>query len=210
MSIQTDLYDEMVERVVTFTNRPDQTGEIAIAMETATRSSHLSDRYFRDVATTLVQLPNSANQFAIDIPTTLPRFRGAVQIRPVDLNYNLIYEQGWGNAPQIEVVEVGDIYDPEYGNVRNNIAFVSGSNLVIRYPLSVGGFIIEYVQAPQTKRDLYLSWIAQECPDIITYWASAILYATNGNDQKAQALLRQIEQLFIPQLKQNYLLSVQR
>lgn len=210
MTWQTDLYDAMVADVVEFTARPDQAAEIAIAMRSATQNAHLTDMYFRDRVTTQVQLPNSSSQFAIDIATMLPGLRGIVDIRPLDLNQQPLFTDSFAQAQPIEVVEAGDIYDPEYGNVRNNIAFVSGSKLVIRYPMSIGGFIIDYVRAPQVRRELYDSWIAQEIPSIIIYWASAILYSTNGNQEKAQNLLRQVQEFYIPQLKQNYLLANMR
>lgn len=210
MTWQTDLYDQMVADIVEYTARPDQQAEIEIAMRTATTNAHLTDAYFRDRITTQVQLPNSANQFAIDIPTMLPGLRGLIDIRPIDMNQNLLYLDGYTTAPHIEIVEAGDIYDPDYGNVRPNIAYVSGTNLTIRYPMSVGGFVVEYLRSPQTRRELYTSWIAQEVPAIIIFWAAAILYSTNGNMEKAQALLKQVEQFFIPQLKQNYLLANMR
>ena len=210
MTWQTDLYDEMVADVVTYTNRRDQVGEIEIAMRTATQNAHLVDMFFRDKVTTQVQLPNGSVQFAIDIPTMLPGLRGLVDIRPCDLNGNVLYTDTFSNSSPIEIVENNDIYDPQYGNVKPNIAYVSGSNLIIRYPISIGGFIVEYARAPQTRRELYNSWIAQEVPAIITFWASAIIFSTNGNQEKAQSLLKQIQDFFIPQLKQNYLLAKMR
>jgi hypothetical protein len=207
MSFQTDLYDEMIDGINMLTNRNDLEGETAIALRAATQNAHLSDTYFRDVVTNNVQLPNTSTQAAIDIPTALPGFRGLIDIRGLDINQQPLWSPG---SQQIDVVEMGDIYDPEYGNIKNNIAYVSGDKLIIRYPGSVGGYIFEYLRTPQTKRELYNSWIAQEVPAIILYWAAALVLATNGNEEKSRNYLTQVEKFYIPQLKSNFLFGAQR
>lgn len=207
MSFQTDLYDDMIQSINTLTNRSDLEGETAMALRAATQNAHLSDTYPRDVVTNHVQLPNSSTQVAIDIPTAMPGFRGLIDIRGLDLNQQPLWFPG---SQMIDVVEMGDIYDAEYGNIKNNIAYVSGDKLVVRYAGSVGGYILEYVRTPQTKRELYNSWIAQEAPAIIWYWAAALVLSTNGNEEKSRSYLTQVEKFYIPQLKANFLLGAQR
>lgn len=207
MSFQTDLYDEMIEGINMLTNRTDLEGETIIALRAATQNAHLSDTYFRDVVTNNVQLPNTSTQAAIDIPTSMPGFRGLIDIRGLDINQQPLWSSG---SQPIDIVEMGDIYDPEYGNIKNNIAYVSGDKLIIRYPGSVGGYILEYLRTPQTKRELYNSWIAQEVPAIILYWAAALVLATNGNEEKSRNYLTQVEKFYIPQLKSNFLFGAQR
>ena len=212
MTWQTDLYDGMVADIVELTKRPDLEAEAKIAMRAATTNTHLTDAYWRDCATVQVQLPNSSNQLALDVSTLFPGCRGFQTIRPIDQNFNLI-APGWldGEGREtIEIVEMGDIYDPQYGNLRNNIAYTSGSSLVIRSPITCWGYAISYLKAPQVRRDLYDSWIAQMAPDVIIFWAAAILFNTNGNEEKAKSYLSQVEKLYIPQLKSNFLLSAMR
>lgn len=206
MTWQTDLYDNMLEDVYSLTNRPDLTAETALALRAATTNVHLTDAYFRDVATSVVQLPNGTNQWGIDIPTVLPNFRGCGQVRPTDINQNLVVL-----APEhrIEVVELGDIYD-DYGSLRTKIAYASGSTLVVRSPINSYGLAIEWFQAPNTRRTEYNSWIAQMVPTPIILWAAALVLSTNGNDEKARNFLLQVEKFYIPQLKQNFLLGVMR
>lgn len=212
MTWQTDLYDSMLEDIYTLTNRPDLEGETRIALRSATVNAHLTDIYFRDRITNQVQLPNASNQVAFDIPTLFPGFRGLVDVRPIDMNFNLIAVGNGlnGNDPLIEVVEMGDIYDPQYGNVRTNIAYASGDKIVVRSPISCWGYAFEYARAPQTTRELYNSWIAQMAPAIIQFWAAAIVFNTNGNEEKARSYLNQVDKFYIPQLKQSFLLSAQR
>lgn len=207
MTWQQDLYDSMLTDVVTLTNRSDLEGECAIALRAATTNAHLTDAYFRDIAVTQVQLPNSSNQLGLDIPTLFGLVRGFSTIRPIDQNFNVLSPV---ESQRIEIVEMGDIYDPEYGNLRTNIAYASGNSLVIRCPIQCWGYVVEWVKAPQTRRDLYDSWIAQLAPSVIIFWAAALVMNTNGNEEKARSYLTQVEKLYIPQLKSNFLLSAMR
>lgn len=207
MTWQTELYDSMLADVISVTNRPDLEVENAIALRAATTNAHLTDIYFRDIAVTQVQLPNSSNQLGLDIPTLFGLVRGFMDVRPIDSNFQLISPS---QSSKIEIVEAGDIYDPEYGNLRTNIAYASGSSLVVRSPIQCWGYAVQWAKSPQTRRDLYDSWIAQIAPSIIIYWAAALVLSTNGNEEKARSYLSQVEKLYIPQLKSNFLLSAMR
>lgn len=207
MTWQTDLYDAMLADVISLTSRPDAEGENALALRAATTNMHLTDAYWRDSLTVNVQLPNDSNLVALDVNTLFPGARGFRTVRPIDINGNLV-QMGQGN--EIQIVEMGDIYDPEYGHLRSNIAYTSGSNLVIRCPMSSYGYVVDYMRAPQTTRSLYDSWIAQMYPSGIIFWAAALVFNTNGNEEKAKSYLNQVEKLYIPQLKQNALFSAIR
>ena len=207
MTWQTDLYDQMVADTITLTNRPELDAETELAVRAATTNAHLTDAYYRDVCTSHVQLPNQSYMVALDIPTLFPNARGFSQIRPTDFNGNLMspYE-----SKTIDIVELGEIYDPEYKNLRNNIAYASGDKLVVRNAINCSGYAVEWVKAPRTGRAQYDSWIAQMAPTIIQLWAAATVFNTNGNEEKARSYLTQIEKFYIPQLKQNFLLGVMR
>lgn len=208
MSFQTDLYDAMLADIYVLTKRPDLEEETELALRTATRNAHHSDFYNRDHATQVVQLPNAAYQASLDIQNLLPRFRGVESIVPIDVNGNAITATGDGN--QIEVVEIGDIYDYNYKTLRNNIAYVAGTNLNIRTSWNSYGFIIGYYQSPLTRREQYNSWIAQLYDPVIVYWAASIVLNTNGNEEKANKYLKQVMEQYIPYLKANYLLGKAR
>jgi len=210
MSFQTDLYDDMLDSVYTLTNRPDLEGETKIALRSATTNAHMTDAYFRDCVSQNVQLPNSAGTVALNISTLFPQFRGVGKVRPADVNGNLIDVGSYGSNGRINVVELGDIYDSEYGNVKNNIAYVSGDSLVIRTGINCSGYLIDWFKAPKTKREEYDSWIAQLAPSVIWYWAAASVFSTNGDEDKARNYLNQVEKFYIPQLKQNFLVGAMR
>lgn len=210
MSWQTDLYDSIEQGVFDLTKRDDLEAETRMAIRAATRNAHLSESYYRDCVVTQVQLPNSSNQLGLDIPTLFPNCRGFSDIKPIDQNFNLIMNGLNQNERLIEIVELGDIYDPQYGSLRTNIAYASGSSLVIRSPINCWGYAVSWFKAPQTSRELYDSWIAQMAPDIIEMWAAALVYSADGNDEKARTFLDLIQKFQLPTLKANFLLSSMR
>lgn len=202
MSAATDLYDSMVQDVITLTARPDLEAEVELAMRTATNSAHLTDAYARDYQMLPVQLPNASYQTSLDIPTLFPRLRGLASIQPLDVNNLPI--QSPGNS--IEVIELGDIYD-DFGAVKNNVAYLAGDKLNIRSSVNSNGYLIGWFSAPNTRRENYSSWIAQLYPDVILYWAASIVLDTNGNEAKAAKYMKMTVELHIPFLKANYLLG---
>jgi len=207
MSYQTDLFDAMVNDVITLTARPDLADETALALRTATNNAHFSDGYPRDLVTQTVQLPNASYQTTLNIPTLFPRFRGLSAIRPLDVNFVPVF--AYGEEGRINVIELGDIYD-DYGAIKNNIAYVAGESLNIRSLTNTYGFLVEWFKAPETMRELYNSWIAQLYPDVILYWAASIVLDTNGNEEKAKKYMGMTQSVHIPYLKNNFLLGVIR
>ena len=204
MSAQTDLYDELFADIVSLTARPDLEAETQIALRSAVASIHGRFNFPRDLSTKLVKLPNSSYQTALDIQVSFPRMRGLSQIRLVDQTDNPM------TSPHIEVVEIGDIYDPEYGTLKNNIAYIGGSSINIRTNIPAYGYLVDYYLAPITRRDQFNSWIAQLDPAAILHLAASLVFQTNGNEEKAATYLRMVEQIYLPQLISNYGMSAIR
>lgn len=205
MSFQTDLYDSLLADILSLTNRPDLEVETELALKTATRSAHHSDFYNRDLVTNLVQLPNGVYQVQLDAANLFPRLRGIDTIAPTDVNFAALTEE----SQQIEILEIGDIRDPD-GVIRNNIAYLAGTSLNIRTAIKVYGFIVGWYRSPSALRTQYDSWIAQLYPDAIIYWAAAIVLNTNGNEEKANKYLKQVNEIYLPYLRNNYLLGKAR
>jgi hypothetical protein len=204
MSAQTDLYDEILSDIITLTARPDLAEETAIAFRSAVATIHGRFNFPRDLTTVLVKLPNASYQTAIDIQVSLPRLRALSQLRVTDPQDNPV------NSPVIDIVEVGDIYDPVYNTIKNNIAFIGGSSLNIRSVIPASGYIIDYYLAPFTRREQFNSWIAQLSPEAIIFMAAATVFQTNGNEEKAATYLRMVENMYLPTLIANYGMSVIR
>jgi len=206
MSYQQDLFDAMVNDVITLTARPDLAEETALAVRTATNSAHFSDAYPRDLVTQSVQLPNGSYQTSMNIPTLFPKLRGLSAIKALDVNGAPLAVSA---DSKIEVIELGDIYD-DYETLRNNIAYIAGENVNVRSLTSSYGYLVEWFKAPEVRRDTYNSWIAQLYPDVILYWAASLVLDTNGNEEKANKFMKQVQQIHLPYLRNNFLLGVIR
>lgn len=204
MSSQEALYDSMVADVVTITNRPDLAEETKVAVRTATLSVHMLESFPRDVSTELVKLPNAFYVAGFDTQVLFPRFRGVSTIRILDSSFAPV------EFPAIDVVELGDIYDPIYGTLKNNIAYAAGTSLNVRCAVPAYGCLVEYFHLPQVRRESYNSWIAQLYPEPIIYKAASIVLATNGNEEKSKSLDTYCKLTLNPQLTQNFLTSAMR
>jgi len=203
MTAQTDLFDAMVADVITLTARPDLDAETALAVRTATNNAHLSDAYARDCRTVSVQLPLTTYVTQLDIPTLFPRMRGLNRVQLLDQYYVPIT---LSTDEQLRIIELGDLYD-SFGSLRDNVAYLAGEKLNIRTFLQGYGFLVTYFLAPNVRRDVYDSWIAQLYPDAILYWAASIVLDTNGNEAKAAKYMAMTQQVHIPFLKSSFLLG---
>jgi hypothetical protein len=206
MTAQTDLFDSILSDVYALTVRPDLEAETELAVRTATLSAHSSAAYPRDSVLVSIQLPSAVSVFlsAVDIQVSLPRFRGLSSVQLLDSTFAPV------SLPEIEIVEMGDIRDPIYHQIRNDIAYVAGTSLNIRSSIPAYGYSVEYFQSPLVRREHYNSWIAQLAPDIIIYQAAAIVLGTNGNEEKSRNYMNMVNTVFKPLLDQNYLTGAMR
>lgn len=204
MSVYTDLYDSVYNDVVELTKRPDLESETAIAVRTATSSIHARAAFPRDSVVQLVKIPNSSFITSLDAQLLFPGLRGLSTVRLCDVNYDPM------EFPEIEIVEMGDIYDPIYRTLRNNIAYLAGTSVIIRSGTAAYGFVVEYFKVPSVRRDSYNSWIAQLSPDVIVHQAASLVFATNGNEEKSQKYAAIVDKMLFPELLSNYLTTAMR
>lgn len=204
MGTPTTLYSSIYDDIIALTARPDLVAETELALRSATRSIHNRAHFPRDAVTALVKLPNPAYQVAIDIQVTFPRFRAASTVRALDVEFNPMQQ------PEIELVEMGDIYDPIYRILRNDIAYQAGTTLNVRSSVAASGYLVEYFASPSVAPEEYNSWIAQLAPDSIIYQAASIVAGTNGNEEKARGWQASVNQMYFPELLSNYLTTAAR
>jgi hypothetical protein len=204
MTLYSDTFDSIVADVITLTGRPDLAAEIEFAVRTATLSSHAGGAYLRDLNTELVQLVSPAYLTAIDIGETLPRCRGVATLSICDSSFVPL------ESPEIEIVEIGDIRDPVYKMLKNDIAYLAGSSLNVRSSVPSYGYLVEYYTLPSTRRETFNSWIAQLMPAIIVYRAASIVHVTSGNVEKGKLYQTAVDNVFKPQLDSSFLTSILR
>lgn len=180
MSVFTDRYDAIYNDIVVLTKRPDLTDETALAVRNATLSVHLCDHFPRDIVSTNVPAVTSSFFQQLDTLALFARFRdvSAVALR------NSSGEQIL--SPPIEIVEVGDLYEPGYPGVRKqNIAWLAGSTLNIYSSLASYGCYVDWFQSPSLPRDSYNSWIADSYSDPLVWYGAMIVWNRTGNEKKA-------------------------
>ena len=204
MTAQTDLFDSIVADVITLTNRPDLADEIAVAVRTATLSVHMAEAFPRDSVAQLVKIPNSSYVTSLDAQALFPRIRGLSSVQVVSVDYTPL------EFPEIDIVEMNDIRDPIYHELKSNIAYLAGTSVNVRTSVPAYGYLVEYFQLPLVRREQYNSWIAQLAPDAIVYTAASVVFSTNGNEEKAKSYNNFYERTLLPQLKSNFLTSAQR
>lgn len=176
---QQQLFQSLVDDVTLLTKRPELDEEIALYVQQATITAHNLAFFPRDLEVKVVQLPNAVNIFQLDIPSLFPRLRSLESVRGLDVNGNPT------TSPKIDIVEIGEVYDPVYTSMlRANIAYVGGTSLNIRAPIT-GAAMVSYYAAPNTRPDFYNSWIAQLFPQVITQRAAQLLFNDTGDDEKS-------------------------
>jgi hypothetical protein len=189
----------MLNDIYALTAAPELAAETELALRSATRSVHMSASFPRDLATALIKVSTPAYLTALDAPSLLPRLRGLSTVRLVDsAEVPMVH-------PHIECVELGDIYEPIYGTLKNDIAYVAGTQVNIRTSVAAAGFLVEYFQVPLVTPDVYNSWIAQLSPDVIVWLAASKVFATSGNEEKAKSYARTVETQLMPELISNFL-----
>lgn len=204
MTAQTDLYDSLLADVFTLTNRPDLELETELALRTATLSIHGSNMFPRDIETQLVKIPNASYLTSLDIQANFPRLRGLVTVQICDDAFAPV------SKPEIEIVELGDVRDPVYKQIKKDIAYLAGAAINISSSIPSYGYLVEYSRQPNVRREAYDSWIAQLDPAAIVFSAASIVLSTNGNEEKAKSYSNMVEKMLKPALVTNYLTSAMR
>lgn len=204
MSAQTDLYDSIFQDIMALTKRPALVDETHLALRTATRTAHFGGAYSRDVSEQPVQIPNASYITSLDGQILFPRIRGLANVQLMDGTGAVMAK------PEITVVEFGDIRDPVYHQIKNDIAYLAGTAVNIRSSVPASGYLVSFYQAPLVSRETYNSWIAQLAPDIIIYQAAATILGTVDDGRKAKTYMEMVERVLRPQLNQNFLTSEMR
>jgi hypothetical protein len=200
----TALYTAIVADVMLLLARPELADEVALAVRTSTRSAHLGGSYPRDSRETDVTLAVPAYTAQLAIDTYAPRCRGLTSVQAVDATDLVVYN------PAIDIVELGDLLDPEYGTVKNNIAYLAGTTINIRSSIAMTKVRLTYFHSPDVTEAVYDSWIALLAPDIIIYGALAIVARGTGNAERATQYMEMINKELRPQLNSSFATSANR
>lgn len=164
-------FDDLVQGVVTNTNRPELLSEIKQSIRRATVKMHNLDFFLADVTEGKLTIAPSM-QPRINLSDFGNYFRKFAAIHAV--------VDGQISKP-LDKIEP-EIYT---GNGRKSGYYTLGGTLVIQNCGVVQGIVFQYYTSPITSEDNYNSWIASKHPFSIIDEASGNMLASVGNLEKA-------------------------
>ena len=164
-------YEELLQGVVTNTNRPELLAETKLAIRRATIRMHNLDYFLGDITEGKLTIKPSM-QPRISLSDFGIRFRKFAAIYPV-----IDGEVG----KQLTKI------DPEiFQSARGKAGYYTlGGTLVIQNCGVIQGIVFQYYTSPVTSEESYNSWIASKHPFAIIDEASAAVFASVGNAEKA-------------------------
>lgn len=179
-------YQEIYDRVVTITNRPDLTLETEMAIQSVTTRLHSLDFWRRDHVDQFVIFPSALGEQSFAL-STLGRFRIFSYVRkwdPSGLNPSTNANTGWVGA-EFAPVEPDKVID-SYGVFEDNKFYISGGKANFRSWTPFQHLLIGYYRLPVVSpTEVYSSWIAELWPYAIIYGAAGEVAGDVGNNEVA-------------------------
>lgn len=172
----TALYTNIVAGVVAWTNRPDLTVEMDMAIKNAVNTAHRAGKFVRDIVT--VQLTGQTIEQIQTIDYTQAPF----------VNYRQLHSIGPTDLDVLYTIHDSlDLFDQD-DYARTNIAYVIGTNIHVRAKAPVDALTVRYYARPNiTDVTMLDDWIADTYTDLIILWAAAtVLAAVNEQEVKSR------------------------
>jgi hypothetical protein len=182
-------FDELVQDVYTLTNRPDLTGETALAIKAATLKAHQSDFYSKDIYETVI-IPDGDPTYihSIDYLDIVSNYRALKYLRALDSD---------GEPAQFITMITPEIVLDSYYVSKTDVCYVAGRVLETRTSTIVPKFIFScYVNPIVTAVD-YSSWVADLYPFTIVYEAARVVFKTIGYDEQAAQYQRLVDEQYL-------------
>lgn len=158
---------ELCQEVFTITNRPELVNETQLALRRATLKFHMIDFWKRDrFEKTLTFAAASAVQ--IDLAANFERWRAFRTLAPFDPVSGKIlpcYDKN-GDSRSLNEIDPEKLFD-NYSMDRNDVFYVSGSSLNIRFASGQTGLYAAWYKYPLVAVTNYSSWIADIYPYIL-------------------------------------------
>lgn len=190
----TTSYSQIVNDVVTATNRPDlvATGDIDLSIRRATLKLHSMAFWPMDLAEAVVQFEdNTQCAQSISIAENLPNFRAIKYIRenianamPIPLApplqpYQLYYGYPYDTHNFFKKMEPDAILD-RYNLQKSNVWYLGGSNINLNCRMPIGSVSIGWWQYPIVVATNYKSWIADAYSFAVSDEAARMIFASIG------------------------------
>lgn len=201
---------EMVTVVYDETDRPDLVAGTLYALQAATLTNHELEFWARDLQNCQIVFDEAAYIQRIDT-NALPRFRKFNFLRkwdPTDLPYQLnptlqipLFSTNtlgtWYNSLRpIAIIDPSDFADEEYPQIqRTDVGYLAGTTFWIRSSTYLRYALAGFYERPNADISTpdngitfpkYSSWIAEQYPYVLIYWAASKLLKQIGQESAAQ------------------------
>jgi hypothetical protein len=194
-------FAEMRTLVIAQTKRPELVAQTDAAIRVATLRAHHTDFFERDLAIAPLSYSPSSSALYYDLPNisgSILRLRAFQLLRCLDAS--------GAPAEELEYRTNDDVYDKD-NNRRQHIFTRIGDTLRIYPTAATGNLEVFYYQNPDVAEATYASWIADNHPDELALWASAIVWARSGFAEMAADANKVHVQPFKEQLLSDYLVG---
>lgn len=191
-------FPELVEKVMTETNRPDLIKETQNAIQAATMWAHTLDYWYKDSVAAFAEFNVQQHNQILDV-STIDRFRAISYVRrnPDENKYGFSRPVGsWWlehNPVFMQRVDPDDILD-DFRLYRKNVYFQMGYSLYMRADIPFRTALLGYYTYPNThlanNGQNFNSWIAAENPYIIIYYATASIFNKIGDETQAAIYMK--------------------
>jgi hypothetical protein len=193
-------FAELEQLTIEQTRRPEIPQITKSSIKTAVLRAHHTDFFPRDLRTQVLSYVPTGTVFYDfpDVGQSLLRLRSIKFMQSVDL--------GGTPTESLEYRDLDDLYDSD-GCRRSSVYTLQGETLRI-YPVSqTGNMAVHYFQNPNTAETQLVSWIADQYPDELAFWAASIVFARTGFLEQAEQFKQNHVQPFKEMLIASHLLG---
>jgi hypothetical protein len=174
---------ELQAEVILLTARPDLTDLTRSAIQAATLKAHRFDYFPKDLWLGSLNLGGTFTEALLSTEgatAVLPRFRTLKYVRKFE-NVSGVHGEFF---TVIDPININD----EYGVQQDNIAYLGGSQLVLKSRTAFSYVYIAYYTDPVIAVSLYNSWVANTNPWAIIFEAAATIFRSIGQFDKFRIL----------------------
>lgn len=196
-------FQNLVDLTTQITRRPEFGPLTATAVRTAVLRAHTTGFFVRDSVSAI--LPCVITEMPwIDILNpydTLPLLRAIEQVQMLEPT-NLT------PVEQLQYEERTNILAPGLGSgIKLSRYTLEGDKLRLFPVMQTTKCAVQYYLKPDVRTDTFSSWISNEFPEEVAFWAASIVFARSGALDQAQMLLKSSIMPFKELLTETYMIG---
>ncbi len=164
-------YTDLVDAIVSWTNRPELVAEMNTAIAAAINKAHRAGHFPRDLV--YVDVDVAVEQIQTIDYTAAPfvRFRHLASVKPYAIEF------------EYDPVSALDLFDVD-GYARTNIVYVVGNMINVKANAPANKVTVGYWQRPLVTPVTDINdWIVESHFDLITLWSAASVLSASGEQE---------------------------